>query len=113
MLKASRPSPMTQTLEAHTAEAALPVRGSSRRLYATALYLWVGAAGAALTGFAFWALVARLYDAHDVGLASAALSALALLSLISPLGLGMGLIRFLPESREQGPRLANAVFTSS
>lgn len=104
---------MTQTADPYDPPAALSGGASSRRLYATAFYLWVGAAGAALTGFAFWALVARLYDAHDVGLASAALSALALLSVFSPLGLGLGLIRFLPESGGQGPRLTNAVFASS
>ncbi|MGB6837532.1 MAG: oligosaccharide flippase family protein [Dehalococcoidia bacterium] len=82
-------------------------------LYTNAFYLWVNAAGTALGGFAFWALVARLYDAHDVGLGSAALSTLTLLAMFSHLGLGLGLIRFLPESGAQGPRLANAVFTAS
>jgi len=67
-------------------------------LYANAFYLWVNAAGAAVAGFAFWALVARLYDADDVGLGSAALSIVVLLATFSHLGLGMGLIRFLPDS---------------
>jgi len=82
-------------------------------LYANAFYLWVNAAGAAVAGFAFWALVARLYDADDVGLGSAALSIVVLLATFSHLGLGMGLIRFLPDSGKGGPRLANAVFTTS
>ncbi|MDP2949601.1 MAG: oligosaccharide flippase family protein [Chloroflexota bacterium] len=82
-------------------------------LYTNASYLWVGAVGAALAGFAFWALVARLYDADEVGLGSAALSTLTLLAMLSHLGLGLGLIRFLPESGGRGPRLANAVFTTS
>lgn len=82
-------------------------------LYATALYLWLAAAGTALAGFLFWAVVARLYDADEVGLGSAALSAMALLATFSHLGLGLGLIRFLPEAGRSGPRLANAVFTAS
>ncbi len=82
-------------------------------LYANALYLWANAVGAALAGFAFWALVARLYDADEVGLGSAALSTFTLLAMLSHLGLGLGLIRFLPESGGRGPRLANAVFTTS
>jgi len=82
-------------------------------LYANAFYLWVNAAGAAVAGFAFWALVARFYNADEVGLGAATLSALTLLAMSSHLGLGMGLIRFLPDSGEGGPRLANAVFTTS
>jgi len=82
-------------------------------LFTNALYLWVNAAGAAVAGFAFWALVARLYDADEVGLGSAALSIVTLLAMFSHLGLGMGLIRFLPQSGGRGPRLANAVFTTS
>jgi O-antigen/teichoic acid export membrane protein len=82
-------------------------------LFTNAFYLWGTAAGAAVAGFAFWALVARLYDADEVGLGSAALSIVTLLAMFSHLGLGTGLIRFLPESGEGGPRLANAVFTTS
>jgi O-antigen/teichoic acid export membrane protein len=82
-------------------------------LFTNAFYLWVSAAAAAVAGFAFWALVARLYNADDVGLGSAALSILTLLGMFSHLGLGLGLVRFLPESGDGGPRLANAVFTAS
>jgi len=82
-------------------------------LFTNAFYLWANAAAAAVAGFAFWALVARLYDADEVGLGSAALSTVTLLAMFSHLGLGMGLIRFLPEAGEGGPRLANAVFTTS
>jgi len=48
-------------------------------LYATAFYLWVNAAGAALAGFIFWALAARIYDAGELGRGSAALSTLMLI----------------------------------
>jgi O-antigen/teichoic acid export membrane protein len=82
-------------------------------LYTSAFYLWANAAGTAVGGFAFWALVARVYDADDVGLGSAALSALALLAMFGHLGLGLGLISFLPESGARGPRLANAAFITS
>jgi O-antigen/teichoic acid export membrane protein len=82
-------------------------------LFTNAFYLWVNAAGAALTGFAFWALIARLYTADEVGIGSAAFSTLTLLAMLSHLGLGLALIRFLPETGAGGPRLANAMFTSS
>jgi O-antigen/teichoic acid export membrane protein len=104
---------MTATTDAYGPQVPPSGGGSVSRLYATALYLWVGATGSAFAGFIFWALVARLYNAQDVGLASAALAVLALLCKFSHLGLGLGLIRFLPESGARGPRLANAVFTSS
>jgi len=82
-------------------------------LFTNAFYLWASAAGAAVAGFAFWALVARFYNADEVGLGAATLSTLTLLGMFSHLGLGLGLIRFLPESGARGPRLANAVFTTS
>jgi O-antigen/teichoic acid export membrane protein len=82
-------------------------------LFTNAFYLWASVAGGAIAGFAFWAMAARLYDTDEVGLGSAALSIMTLLAMFSHLGLGMGLIRFLPESGARGPRLANAVFTTS
>lgn len=46
-------------------------------------------------------VVARSYSATEVGLASALLSAMGLLSLFSMLGLNIGLIRFLPHERDK------------
>jgi len=90
-----------------------PVHFLATSLFTNAFYLWGNAAGAAVAGFVFWALVARFYNADEVGLGAATLSTLTLLAMFSHLGLGMGLIRFLPESGARGPRLANAVFTAS
>ena len=112
---------MQEMVTTKAATAPVGVAGSFSRLvallrtplYAGAFYLWVNSVGAAIAGFAFWALVARLYDADDVGLGSAALSIFMLLAIFAHLGLGLGLIRFLPESGASGPRLANAVFTAS
>jgi O-antigen/teichoic acid export membrane protein len=104
------PSPASARLAGALSRAVTLVRSP---LYANALYLWASAGLTAVSGLAFWALVARLYSADDVGLGSAALSALSLLALFSHLGLGLGLVRFLPEAGPRGPRLANAVFTTS
>jgi len=49
---------------------------------------------------AFWTVVARFYAADEVGIASAVISATVLLSSLSSLGLGTGLIRFLPGAGE-------------
>ncbi len=67
-----------------------------QRLFINAFFLWANAAVGALGGFAFWILAARLYTTADVGLAAATLSAVTLLGTVSHLGLGMGLVRYLP-----------------
>ena len=64
----------------------------------------------ALLGLLFWALAARLYQPAEVGTATAALSAVALVSGIAGLGIGNGIIRFLPETRT-GDLLVNSAFT--
>lgn len=80
-------------------------------LYSNALYLMITSAATALLGFVFWIIVARFYPPEDVGLASAAIAAIGLLSLFSYLGLGAGLIRFLPGSGKDANSMINTVFT--
>ncbi|OGO07873.1 MAG: hypothetical protein A2Y61_02690 [Chloroflexi bacterium RBG_13_60_13] len=82
-------------------------------LFANAFFLWVNYAVVALSGFAFWTMAARIYSVEEVGLGSATLSAIMLLALVSHLGLGMGLVRFLPEARERGPSLVNLALSVS
>ncbi|HEY42266.1 MAG TPA: oligosaccharide flippase family protein [Dehalococcoidia bacterium] len=65
----------------------------------------------AVLGFVFWIIVARFYPAEDVGLASAAIAATGLLALFSYLGLGAGLIRFLPGSGKDANSMINTAFT--
>jgi O-antigen/teichoic acid export membrane protein len=81
------------------------------RLYANAFYLWVNGIVTSVSGFIFWIVAARLYDAEDVGLAAAAVAALMLLGVVSNLGLGLGLIRFLPEAGNRAVSLLNGSFT--
>jgi len=81
------------------------------RLYANAFYLWANAVIISASGLVFWIVVARLYSAEDVGLAAAAVSALMLLGVVSNLGLGLGLIRFLPEAGDRAASLLNSSFT--
>ena len=82
-------------------------------LFANAFFLWVNYAVVALSGFAFWTMAARIYSVEEVGLGSATLSAIMLLALVSHLGLGMGLVRFLPEAIERGPSLVNLALSVS
>ena len=58
-------------------------------------------------GFLFWAFAARFYSTGDVGVASAAIAALGLMGSLSNLGLGVGLVRFLPADDTQAARLVN------
>lgn len=79
-------------------------------LYSNAFYLWGAMAVMSASGFIFWTVVAALARPDDVGRGSASLSALALIAVLSHLGLGMGLIRFLPESGQGAVRLINGSF---
>ncbi len=77
-------------------------------LYANAIYLLMASAANALLGFVFWIIAARFYVAEDVGLASAAISAVSLLAMLANLGLGFGLIRFLPHSGQNASNMINS-----
>ncbi len=81
-------------------------------LYRNALYLMLSSAVLALSGFFFWAVAARLYPVEGVGLASAAISAMGLLALLSTLGLDYGLIRFLPQAGDTSRNMINTCFTA-
>lgn len=79
-------------------------------LYANAYYLIVSSVGAAFLGFIFWVVVARNYSPSDVGIASALISVISMLTSFSSLGLHIGVIRFLSEERDkQG--MINSCFT--
>lgn len=82
-------------------------------LYRNALYLMTANIVNAFLGFVFWIIVARLYAAEDVGLASAAISGVMLMVSFSHLGLGTGLIRFLPRSSKNANSMINTCFTIS
>ncbi|MDO5501149.1 MAG: hypothetical protein Q4F67_15860, partial [Propionibacteriaceae bacterium] len=52
----------------------------------------------ALSGFLFWVLVARLFEASAVGFAASLISSSALVAQASVLGVNQSLVRFLPGS---------------
>jgi O-antigen/teichoic acid export membrane protein len=65
-------------------------------LYRNAYLLLLSAGSTSLLGFLFWALAARHYSAEDVGLNSAVLSAMMLVSGVCQMGLTNIFVRYLP-----------------
>lgn len=59
-------------------------------------------------GFFFWMIAARLYSQADVGIATALMSSMGLLILISRLGLDQSVIRFFPQ-RDKNRVLGTAI----
>src|SRR3954469_10876510 len=92
---------------ASSPSATTPSRGRLRahlddRMYRTGYYLILGTGASGLLGVAFWALAARSYTAHVVGLTATAVSAMALVSGVCSLGLSAVLVRYLPVAGPSG-----------
>jgi O-antigen/teichoic acid export membrane protein len=79
-------------------------------LYANSAYLVAANAVNAGFGFLFWTAAARLFPAHDVGLAAGAASAMNLLVMISVLGMDYAIVRYLPHESDTGG-IINTVLT--
>jgi len=79
-------------------------------LYSNAFYLMLNTAVLSLFGFFFWMVVARFYTEAEVGLGSAIISAMSLLTLISLVGLNISLVRFLPHTHKP-QELINSCYT--
>jgi O-antigen/teichoic acid export membrane protein len=82
-------------------------------LYRNALYLLFTNIVTPATGFVFWIIVARVYKTEDVGIASALISALGVIWLVANLGLGAGIVRFLPQAGNKSSAMINTVFTTT
>ncbi|VVB94963.1 Uncharacterised protein [uncultured archaeon] len=70
-------------------------------LYRNSLALMLNSAFGAFFGLLFWIVAARTMPSKDIGLATAAISAAALIVGLSRLGLDAGLVRYLPESKNR------------
>ena len=82
-------------------------------LYSNAFYLMLNNAATSLLGFVFWNVIARFFPPAQVGIGSALVAASMLVGALANLGLGAGLIRFLPDAGENKVGLINASFTLS
>jgi O-antigen/teichoic acid export membrane protein len=79
-------------------------------LYRNAYALIISGAATSGLGLLYWTLAARYYPASDVGLNSAVLSAMLLLSGISQLGLNSVLFRFVPLAGRSTNRLVGYAY---
>lgn len=83
-------------------------------LHRNAIYLMGDTVFTAALGFIFWTAAARFYIESDVGLASTMISSMTLLAMASTLGFTVGLIRFLPQARdEEFSKIVNSCLTLS
>jgi O-antigen/teichoic acid export membrane protein len=71
------------------------------------LYLIVSSGVQAALGFVFWIVVARLFNAADVGRASSLISATIVIAYLALLGLNSTFVRYLPTAPDR-----NALITS-
>ena len=76
-------------------------------LYRNAAYLAVSNGLGGLLGFVFWTAAANLYSTEEVGIASAIIAALGLIGAISNIGLGWGIVRFLPDDDKHASTIIN------
>ncbi|KCZ72191.1 Polysaccharide biosynthesis protein [Candidatus Methanoperedens nitroreducens] len=66
-------------------------------LYRNSIAMILNSAFGAFFGLLFWIVAARTMSSKDIGLATAAISAAALIVGLSRLGLDAGLVKYLPE----------------
>src|SRR5260221_5058561 len=79
-------------------------------LFRNSIYLMSSSAIMGVLGFAFWILVARVFPTGSVGIATALISAVSLLSNFSLLGFNISLIRYLPKAEKKNEKI-NSAFT--
>jgi O-antigen/teichoic acid export membrane protein len=73
----------------------------SDHMVRNSLYLILSSGLQAAFGFAFWIITARLFTTTDVGIASSLISATAVISFISLVGLNSTFVRYLPTARDR------------
>jgi len=79
-------------------------------LYRNSIYLMMSMLVMAFFGFFFWMMNARIFTAEQVGLATTIISISTLIVSFSGLGLGNGIIRYLPNSKVPNKKI-NTCFT--
>ena len=81
---------------------------SNDSLYKNSIYLMLSTGVMATFGFFFWIINARIYSAEQIGIGTTLLSIMSLISSFSILGLGTGLIRYLPTSEIKNKKISTS-----
>lgn len=79
-------------------------------LFRNSIYLMLSTAVMTLLGFFFWIINAHFYTSEQVGIGTTLISIISLVSGFSFLGLGTGMIRYLPTSNRRNSKI-NTSFT--
>ena len=94
----------------HRSNPGVIMREKARALYTDTLfqnsfYMMLATGTMAAAGFVFWLLVARLYSAEEVGVASTLISAMNFISYAALLGFNSAFIRYLPKSKSRNEHI--------
>lgn len=81
-------------------------------LFKNSLFIMLTSVSSTGFGFIFWILAAKLYPAEDVGIATALISSMALLVLLSRFGLDFSIIRFFPSNDKSMIFNTSAIITT-
>ena len=82
-------------------------------LYKNSLFIVLSSLFNAGCGFFFWMQAGRLYSLEDVGLATALISSLALIILLSRLGFDVSIIRFFSQNSERNILGTSLIITTA
>jgi len=82
----------------------------SEPLFKNSYYLLANTFVKSGSGFLFWIFAANFYNAKDIGLGAAIISATFLISIVSSLGFDIAIIRFLPNEKDKSD-LINSFYT--
>ncbi|WP_338834800.1 hypothetical protein MHLNE_11090 [Moorella humiferrea] len=80
-------------------------------LFSNAFYLMLNTVTTSLLGFVFWNIMARFFPPAEVGIGSALIAASGLIGSLANLGLGVGMVRFIPQFKDKVGSLINTSFT--
>lgn len=80
-------------------------------LFRNAYYLMGSHVLTSPLSFVFWVVAARFYTTEEVGLAGAIIPMISFIAGMADLGIGFGIIRFLPNAGDRANTLMNTSFT--
>ncbi len=80
-------------------------------LYVNSFFIMLTLVTSSFIGFIFWIMAAKVYNPSSVGISTALISSLTLISMISILGFNQSIIRFFPERDESKTFYTAAIVT--